>query len=138
MKVTASCLGVVALLKQCLASAAVGAAETGGNSALFSLIAPLLLSAAAVVVVGLLLKRWRITFGSSTGPLHLMHVIALGPRERLALVKVGNKYLVLGVTPTTISRVAELDDIQDTASGSPAPSDADGSTSTHVSRSGES
>lgn len=136
-KLVANAFGVVALLKQYLACASVDATETGNNSALFSLIAPLLLIAGAIVIGGLLFKRWRVTFGSSTGPLHLMHVIALGPRERLALVKVGDKYLVVGVTPTTISRVAELDDIRDTTPGSAAPSNADGSsTSTHVSRPG--
>jgi flagellar protein FliO/FliZ len=125
MKFTTSSLGAIATLSQGLAPAAVAATEPAANSALFSLIAPLLLIAGAVVVSGLLLKRWRGTFGRSTGPLHLVHVIALGPRERLALVKVGARYLVLGVTPTTISRVAELNDIQDATPGSAAPSDAD-------------
>jgi flagellar biogenesis protein FliO len=35
-------------------------------------------------------------------------VIALGPRERLALVKVGSRYLVVGVTAAGISAVAEF------------------------------
>jgi flagellar biogenesis protein FliO len=37
-------------------------------------------------------------------------VIALGPRERLALVKVGSRYLVVGVTAASISTVAEFTD----------------------------
>ncbi len=131
-KLGATFLGVVAILEQCSAFASADT-DTAGNSALFSLIAPLLLVAGAIVVGGLLLKRWRGAFGSSTGPLHLVHVIALGPRERLALVKVGARYLVVGVTPTTISRVAELYDIQESAPGSPAPPDA-GAAGSDVSR----
>jgi flagellar protein FliO/FliZ len=124
MKVTAQSLGAAAVLQPSVAWAAASTTDPAGNSALFSLIAPLLLIAGAIVVGGLLFKRWRGAFGGSAGPLHLVHVIALGPRERLALVKVGARYLVVGITPTTISRIAELDDVQDAATRSPAPSDA--------------
>jgi flagellar biogenesis protein FliO len=53
-----------------------------------------------------------------------MHVIALGPRERLALVKIGGRYLVVGITPTSINRVAEMSDIADSVRDSmPSPPD---------------
>jgi flagellar biogenesis protein FliO len=51
--------------------------------------------------------------------LQLVHVIALGPRERLALVKVGARYLVVGITPNTVNRIAELYDIQHADSNQP-------------------
>ena len=113
MKLTASFLGTVAIFKQCLEPAVAGTTEIAGNSALPSLITPLLLVTCALVATWLLIRRWRGGIGSSAGPLQLVHVIALGPRERLALVKVGAKYLVVGITPTTISRIAELHDIRD-------------------------
>jgi flagellar protein FliO/FliZ len=57
------------------------------------------------------LRHWKGSIGRREGPLQLIHVIALGPRERLALVKIGDRYLVVGITPASISRVAELSDI---------------------------
>ncbi len=66
----------------------------------------LVLSAAAAATV--FLGRWKGSIGRREGPLQLLHVIALGPRERLALVKVGSTYLVVGVTSGGISAVAEI------------------------------
>jgi flagellar protein FliO/FliZ len=68
----------------------------------------LVLGAAAGATV--FLQRWKGSIGRREGPMQLRHVIALGPRERLALVKVGNRYLVVGVTTAGISAVAEFTD----------------------------
>ncbi len=68
----------------------------------------LVLAAAAGTTV--FLQRWKGSIGRREGPMQLRHVIALGPRERLALVKVGNRYLVVGVTTAGISAVAEFSD----------------------------
>ncbi|MBW8811126.1 MAG: flagellar biosynthetic protein FliO [Lysobacter sp.] len=68
----------------------------------------LVLGAAAAAV--LFLRRWKGAIGRSGGPMELRHVIALGPRERLALVKVGSRFLVVGVTAAGISRVSEFTD----------------------------
>jgi flagellar biogenesis protein FliO len=51
--------------------------------------------------------------GRREGPLQLLHVIALGPRERLALVKIGARYVVVGITPTHISTVTQLESTPD-------------------------
>jgi flagellar protein FliO/FliZ len=80
---------------------------------LYSLVLPFVLVLAAAVGATILLRRWRGSFGRRDGPLQLVHVIALGPRERLALVKVGRRYLVVGITSTQINRVAELDELLD-------------------------
>jgi flagellar biosynthetic protein FliO len=68
----------------------------------------LVLGAAAAAAV--FLRRWKGSIGRSAGPMQLRHVIALGPRERLALVKVGSRFLVVGVTAAGISAVAEFTD----------------------------
>ena len=68
----------------------------------------LVLSAAAGAAI--FLRRWKGSIGRHEGPMQLRHVLALGPRERLALVKVGAKYLVVGVTTAGISAVAEFSD----------------------------
>ena len=84
--------------------------------ALYSLLVPLALILGAGVAAVVVLRYWRGSMGRREGPLQLLHVIALGPRERLALVKVGDRYLVVGITPTQISTVAQLESI---AGGSP-------------------
>ena len=68
----------------------------------------LVLSAAAGATV--FLQRWKGSIGRRAGPMQLRHVLALGPRERLALVKVGDRYLVLGVTRAGINAGAEFAD----------------------------
>jgi len=55
--------------------------------------------------------------------MQLRHVIALGPRERLALVKVGSRFLVVGVTAAGISAVAEFTDATLDSTGAAAPLD---------------
>jgi flagellar biosynthetic protein FliO len=83
------------------------------GGALSSLVIALILVAAAAAAATWVLRHWKGSIVRREGPLQLVHVVPLGPRERLALVKVGGRYLVVGITPTSISRVAELCDIQD-------------------------
>jgi flagellar biogenesis protein FliO len=83
-----------------------------------SLLLPTLLLGAAVAAT-LVVRRWKGAVGGRDGPLQLVHVIALGPRERLALVKVGTHFLVVGITPGSVNRVAELYDIQHADSSQP-------------------
>jgi len=75
---------------------------------------PMVLILGAAAAATYVVKRWKGTVGGRDGPLQLVHVIALGPRERLALVKVGGRYLVVGVTPSNVNRISELYDIQAT------------------------
>jgi len=86
------------------------ASDTG---AVGSLIVALVLVTGAAAAATWVLRHWKGSVGRREGPLQLVHVIALGPRERLALVKVGGRYLVVGITPTSINRVTEMSDITD-------------------------
>ena len=91
-----------------------------------SLLMPTVLILAAAAAATFVLKRWKGAVGGRDGPLQLVHVIALGPRERLALVKVGARYLVVGITPNNVNRIAELYDIQHAgADSSPEHPDGD-------------
>ena len=91
-----------------------------------SLLMPTVLILGAAVAATFVLKRWKGAVGGRDGPLQLIHVIALGPRERLALVKVGARYLVVGITPNNVNRIAELYDIQHAgADSSPEHPDGD-------------
>jgi flagellar protein FliO/FliZ len=85
----------------------VEAAEAG---TLYPTVVALVLVLGAAVAATVFLRRWRGSIGRREGPMQLRHVIALGPRERLALVKVGSRFLVVGVTAAGISAVAEFTD----------------------------
>lgn len=85
-----------------------------------SLLVPTLLILGAAVAATFLLKRWQGRVGGRDGPLQLVHVIAVGPRERLALVKVGGRFVVVGIAPGSVNRIAELYDIQPADSNQPA------------------
>jgi flagellar biogenesis protein FliO len=85
----------------------VAAAETG---TLYPTVVALVLVLGAAVAATVFLRRWKGSIGRREGPMQLRHVLALGPRERLALVKVGSRFLVVGVTAAGISAVAEFTD----------------------------
>jgi flagellar biogenesis protein FliO len=85
----------------------VEAAESG---TLYPTVVSLVLVLGAAVAATVFLRRWKGSVGRREGPMQLRHVIALGPRERLALVKVGSRFLVVGVTAAGISAVAEFTD----------------------------
>ena len=84
--------------------------DAGESGALYPTIVSLVLVLSAAAAAAVVLRRWKGSIGRSDGPMELCHVIALGPRERLALVKVGSRFLVVGVTPAGISRVSEFTD----------------------------
>ncbi len=70
--------------------------------------------AAAVLVVVLwsalwLLRRMRPNGGAAlSGDCRIMRSLTLGPRERLVVVSVGTKQLVLGVSGAAVSLLCEL------------------------------
>jgi flagellar protein FliO/FliZ len=84
--------------------------DAGDSGALYPTVVSLVLVLGAAAAAAVFLRRWKGSIGRSAGPMELRHVIALGPRERLALVKVGSRFLVVGVTPAGISRVSEFTD----------------------------
>ena len=84
--------------------------DAGETGALYPTVVSLVLVLGAAAAAAVFLRRWKGAIGRSGGPMELRHVIALGPRERLALVKVGSRFLVVGVTAAGISRVSEFTD----------------------------
>jgi flagellar biosynthetic protein FliO len=84
--------------------------DGGETGALYPTVVSLVLVLGAAAAAAVFLRRWKGSIGRSAGPMQLRHVIALGPRERLALVKVGSRFLVVGVTAAGISAVAEFTD----------------------------
>jgi flagellar biogenesis protein FliO len=80
----------------------------GAGEILYSVLTSLFLILGAGAAALFFLRRWKGNVGRREGPLQLEHLIALGPRERLALVRVGTRWFVVGITPTVISKIAEL------------------------------
>lgn len=55
------------------------------------------------------LRRLRPGGGSSGGDCAIIRALALGPRERLLVVRVGDRQLVVGVGASAVSLLCELD-----------------------------
>lgn len=79
-----------------------------------------------VVIIGLLvaslhvLKRLGAGRGGAAGLIKVRGATAVGPRERVVLVEVADKVLVLGVAPGRITPLHTLDTIDLPTSGSTA------------------
>lgn len=122
----------VLLIAGLLAAPRAALAADGGLDATGSLVQMFL---GLAVVIGLLyaslhvLKRLGVGGGTSTGLLKVRSATAVGPRERVVLVEVADKVLVLGVTPGRITPLHTLDaaDLPGTppAADSPAPAGKD-------------
>jgi len=82
--------------------------EVGSTGEILSLVVSLFLILGAAAAAAWLLRRWQGSLGRREGPLRLEHIIAVGPRERLAMVRAGTRWLVVGITPTVVTRIAEL------------------------------
>jgi flagellar protein FliO/FliZ len=89
----------------CLAA---GGDDVVSTAEILSLMVSLFLILGAAGAAAWFLRRWQGSLGRREGPLRLEHIIAVGPRERLAMVRAGTRYLVVGITPTAITRIAEL------------------------------
>jgi flagellar protein FliO/FliZ len=116
---------VLASVLQALAVSAFGdtpAATASDDGAVYSLVLSLILILGAAAAATFLLRRWRGSIGRTNGPLQLIHVVPLGPRERLALVKVGAKYLIVGITPASVTKISEVDKMEIGDSAPPVPS----------------
>ncbi len=60
-----------------------------------------------IVVIGLFLKRSRFVKRQS-GQMAIEGQLALGPKERAVIIKVGNRKILLGVTAHNINYLADL------------------------------
>jgi flagellar protein FliO/FliZ len=68
----------------------------------------LVLVLALIPVAIWLLKRFGGAQPAAGAGLRVVAQLALGPRERIVVVEAGERWLVLGVTATSINRVATL------------------------------
>lgn len=95
---------------------------TGSAAGSFaSLLVPLVLLAAAAIAATWFVTRSRGSLMKRGGPIRLVHVTGIGPRERLVVVEVDDRRYLLGVTPNRISTLADLGDRHDTPTNSTPP-----------------
>ena len=84
-----------------------------------SSILPSLMSFVAVIVmipVALwLFKRTRALRSGADGPLSIVAALGVGPRERIAVVRAGDRTLLLGITAQSVNLLCELDGWPDKA-----------------------
>jgi flagellar protein FliO/FliZ len=100
------------------------AAEQLPGASLLSWLVPLGLIALCAVLAAWLVSRGRGSLTQRDGPIRLVHIRPVGPRERLVLVEVQNRRLLIGVTATQISALAQLDcgaQLQATEAAAPRP-----------------
>jgi flagellar biosynthetic protein FliO len=74
------------------------------------------LAALFIVLVAIPLSLWLFKFfgrlhPSQAGPLRIVHRTALGPREHMAIVKAGERTLLIGITAQSINTLCELNDV---------------------------
>ena len=63
---------------------------------------------AAIPLAGWLLRRSQALGGQAGGALGIGGALAVGARERIVLVRVGRRWLLVGVTPQAISLLSDL------------------------------
>jgi len=95
---------------------------------LFQMLFALLLVLGAILGTAWLLKRFGPTQLGPGGALKVLGGVAVGPRERLVLVEVGETWLIVGVAQgqvTAVHTMARPADAALTAAGEPASSFAE-------------
>ena len=88
-----------------------GALASGGVTSPAGLIKWLLSTIAIlgiIFVLAYLLKKSRLVQKGTGNDMSLLSQMAVGPKERLIQVKVGQRYLLIGVTPHSVNLVADL------------------------------
>ncbi len=68
-----------------------------------------LLVIAAIPATAWLLRRGQSIGARGNASLGVAGAVAVGPRERIALVRADARWLVVGITPQSITLLAELD-----------------------------
>lgn len=75
------------------------------SSGLFQMLLALLLVLGAIIGSAWLLKRFGPTQLGGGGAMKVLGGVAVGPRERLVLVEVGDTWLIVGVAPGQVNTV---------------------------------
>lgn len=131
-------LGISAIAAQAQTlSAPVSSGASGSSSAVWGgAWLGLVTLSLLVVLVAVVIWLFRRGAQSATvgGQIQLLAAFPVGPRERLLVVRMQDRILALGHTPTHISLLAELDDFEPMANSGSLPSGFAGQLMTLLSR----
>lgn len=97
-----------ALAQPAATGAAASAAAPAAGPSLLPMVVALLLVLALIPASMWLLKRFGAGTPAAAAGLKVVAQLALGPRERLVVVEAGERWLILGVTGSSINRVGTL------------------------------
>jgi flagellar protein FliO/FliZ len=86
---------------------AVAAPLSAGSMA--QLFLSLLLVVGLIVAISWMLKRFRLAAPRGRGAMHVIDELALGPRERIVLVRIGEAQVLLGVGAAGVVALQPLD-----------------------------
>jgi len=106
-------LAALALLLPCVQALAAAAPAAGTGSALsagsiIQALAGLVAVLGLVVALAWALRRYSSLGGSSSGLIRVVSAAAVGQRERVVLVEVGDTWLLLGVAPGQVRALQTL------------------------------
>lgn len=79
--------------------------STSLRSTLVSMIVPLVLVVGSMILALVFVRR-RFGIVSADGPMRVRQILAVGPRERVVLLEVGEHTVILGVTSANVSHIA--------------------------------
>ena len=91
-----------------LAHAQAGAPPIETGSSLLQVVLSLIVVVALLVGCLYVLKRLSAPRGAGAGLLRVIAAVAVGTRERVVVVEVGDTWLVLGVAPGSVSALRQL------------------------------
>ncbi len=97
--------GVSFALLACATLAHAQDGEVSLRSTVASMIVPLVLVIGAMILALVLVRR-RFGIVSGDGPMRVRQILAVGPRERVVLLDVDDHTVIVGVTPSQVSRIA--------------------------------
>jgi flagellar protein FliO/FliZ len=81
-----------------------------GSSELFSVGGGLIVVVLAIIVLGVIYARTQGLRTGSGGVINIIATQAIGPKERIAIVEVANKQLLIGMTTTSVQTLHVFDE----------------------------
>jgi flagellar protein FliO/FliZ len=87
---------------------------------MWQVVLALALVVATIIAAAWLMRRLNPGAMAGTGAMKIVAALSVGPRERLMLIDIGGRQLLLGITPTQINTLESFDQPVVTASGSPS------------------